>query len=571
MKSKIILSAAVFASVTAQADTVKPPMMDSAKKPNVIIILADDLGWSDISPFGGEIQTPNLQELANNGVRFTNFQAMPFSAPSRAALLTGAEPHLVGLGNLSEFTTPEQKQGNPEGYAGQLNEKSVTIAEYLKKSNYFTVLSGKWHLGLDMKNDPSNRGFDQSFTMLRGEYYHYPSRTLDKDGKQYQYGSYKDPNGVKMYRMNGEYVQEPQNFFATDSYTDFMIQQLQNKPKDQPFFGFLSFTAPHSPLQAPQKYIDKYKDLYKDGPRALAEQRFKNVQKLGLVDKNAKAPELVGLKDWDSLTELQRAESSKRMQLYAAMIDNMDENIGRLVASLKEKGELDNTIIMFMSDNGAAGNSREDSTRWGPWISQVHDNSLENMGRENTYISTGPEWAQASSTPFYLFKALTTEGGLRSPLIVTGLNAAKGQVSAKYANITDVAPTLLDVIGVEVTTPADKVKMTGESFKAELAKPNKKHVGPKEPRIIENMGSKSVRYGNFKALANSTFGNLQGINDPKIVRSTWQLFDLAKDPGETTDLAAKNPKMLKKLVDAYYDYAKDVGVVEVSPTNLVTQ
>lgn len=537
------------------------------KQPNVVIILADDMGWSDISPFGGEIDTPNLQALANQGVKFTNFHATPYSGPSRAALLTGTDSHYVGLGNLAEITTKEQREGNPEGYAGYLNDKAITLAEYLKTSGYHTIMSGKWHLGIKEEQDPTQKGFDKALAMLRGEYYHYPSQTTE-NGKQLVYGNYKDADGLKMYRKNGQVYEEPQNFFSSDAFTDFAIEEINQRPDGKPFFLYLAYTAPHSPLQAPQQYIDKYQGKYTEGPQVLANQRFAAVKKLGLVPENIQQPTLVNTPDWQSLSEQERLEFAKRMQVYAAMIDNMDANIGRLVADLKSRGELENTIFMFLSDNGAAGAFREGDRRWGKWVTETHDNSLANMGREKSYISTGPDWAQASSMPFALFKGYTTEGGLRSPLIVSGPGIQSGAVSGSYGSIIDIAPTVLSLTGVKVSTPEGKAAMTGENLLSQLQQADAKITGPSKPRVMESMGGKSVRFGDYKALATSRFETIHGLISDKVVKDTWQLFDLSKDPGETQDISLQEPEVLKQLVDAYYQYAKEAGVVEVSPTKL---
>lgn len=568
MNKRLIISSTILAIISANTATAKSPInLKPAKQPNIIVILADDMGWSDIAPFGGEIQTPNLQALADNGVKFTNFNVTPYSGPSRAALLTGTDPHIVGLGNLDEITTKEQREGNPQGYAGYLNDKAVTVAQYLQQAGYFTIMSGKWHLGTSDEQDASKKGFEKSFTMLRGEYYHYPSQTT-KEGKQLVYGNYKDPNGLKMYRLNGQYIDEPSDFFSSDSYTDFLIQQINNRPANKPFFAYLAYTAPHSPLQAPKNFIDKYSGMYTEGPKVLAKKRFDTLKKMGLINKNAKAPELIGTPEWSSLSQKERDEFARRMQVYAAMIDNMDANIGRLVQDLKRRGELENTIIMFMSDNGAAGAFREGDKRWGSWVNNTHDNSLSNMGRANSYISTGPDWAQASNTPFSLFKGYTSEGGIRSPLIISGASTSKGKTSGKYSNIVDIAPTILDIAGVKQNTPIGKAPITGKSIMPQLKRVNPKIEGPTQPEVIESMGGKAVRLGKYKALSTSRFDTIHGLVSDRIIQNTWQLFDLSQDPGETKNIAKLNPQILERMVKAYNDYAKNVGVVEVSPSKI---
>ncbi len=525
---------------------------DKQKPPNVLVIMADDLGFSDISPYGGEIQTPNLKMLAENGVSFTDFSVTPYSAPSRAAFLTGSDPHKVGVGNLIELSTDEQK-ADPD-YVGHLNDKALTIAQRLKQAGYFTVMSGKWHLGTEAKDAPSNWGFDESFVLLKGEANH-----LKRD-------NYPDsPDGAQLYRLNGEITDIPDDFYSSTTYADYLMESLDKRPDDKPFFAYLQFTAPHSPLQAPRQDIEKYRHYYLNGPRALAEQRFENSKKLNLIADTAKQPSMVGVPEWESFSEEDRQKEIKRMQIYAAMVDNMDANIGRILANLEAKGELDNTYIFFFSDNGAAGKYRETAGRWKDWVNQEHDNSLENMGAANSYVSTGTGWAQASNMPFSLFKGYTAEGGVRSPLIVSGPNIPKTRVSGKYSNLTDIAPTILDIAGVQKTTPKGKASLDGETLVPALMQPERNAQGPYSAKVLEMNGAKMVRFGDFKALSNTH--RFAGLESDDLKTQKWLLYNLAQDPGETTDIADKYPKILDSLIGSYHNYAKDVGVIEVSPSS----
>ncbi len=535
-----------------QAANVTSNDADTQKPPNVLVIMADDLGFSDISPYGGEIQTPNLQMLAENGVSFTDFSVTPYSAPSRAAFLTGSDPHEVGLGNLIELSTPEQK-ANPN-YVGHLNDKALTIAQRLKQAGYFTVMSGKWHLGTRAEDAPNKWGFDESFVYLKG------------DGNHYKRDNYPEgPDGDQPYRLNGELIDIPDNFYSSTTYVDYLMQSLDKRPDNKPFFAYLQFTAPHSPLQAPREDIEKYSDYYLDGPRVLAEQRFKKAKKLNFIPESAKQPSMVEVPEWDSFSEEDRQKEIKRMQIYAAMVDNMDANIGRVIDNLRAKGELDNTYIFFFSDNGAAGKYRETAGRWKDWVNNDHDNSLANMGNFDSYVSTGTGWAQASNMPFSLFKGYTSEGGVRSPLIASGPNIPKSKVSDKYSNLTDLAPTILDIAGVSKTTPKGKASLDGETLMPALMEPRLGAQGPYEPKVLEMNGAKMVRFGEFKALANTH--RFAGLNDDALPTQKWLLYNLAQDPGETTNIADKHPKILDSMIAHYNDYAKKVGVVEVSPSS----
>ncbi|WP_201543802.1 arylsulfatase [Psychrobacter sp. H7-1] len=534
------------------AATMPADNANNQKAPNVLVIMADDLGFSDISPYGGEIQTPNLQLLAENGVSFTDFTVTPYSAPSRAAFLTGSDPHEVGLGNLIELSTPEQK-ASPD-YVGHLNDNAITIAQRLQQAGYFTVMSGKWHLGTEEKDAPNKWGFDESFVYLKGE------------GNHFKRDNYPEgPDGDQPYRLNGKLTELPDNYYSSKNFADYLITSLDKRPKDKPFFAYLQFTAPHSPLQAPREDIEKYSGYYQDGPRALATQRFENAKKLNLIPQTAKQPTMVGYPEWDSFSELDRQKEIKRMQIYAAMVDNMDSNIGRIVDNLRAKGELDNTYIFFFSDNGAAGKYRETAGRWKDWVNNAHNNSLENMGNYDSYVSMGTGWAQASNMPFALFKGYTSEGGVRSPLIVSGPSVPKKKVSNKYSNLMDLAPTILDIAGVEKTTPKGKAALDGESLMQAISQPTLGAQGPYEPKTLEMNGAKMVRLGEFKAIAHTH--RFAGLEENVIPTQKWQLYNLSQDPGETTNIADKHPGILDSMINSYNDYAKKVGIVEVSPSS----
>lgn len=535
----------LLSSPTLQAQAAEA----KASKPNILVIMADDLGWSDIEPYGSEIPTPYLDELAKQGVSFTNFFVSPYSSPSRAMFLTGADPHQVGLGNIYELNTPEQSVS--PNYVGHLTDNSLTIAQRLKQAGYHTILSGKWHLGKKVEHQPNAWGFDDSFALLNGE------------ANNWRYQDKVDsPDGRDLYSHNGADVQLPEGEFSTDFYTDYLLESLNKKDGHQPFFAFLSYTAPHSPLQAPDAYIQKYEGKYMDGPQALANQRLKNLKELGLVNENVKPHELVNAPDWESLSDDAKKVEAKRMQLYAAMIDNMDHNIGRVINHLKQTGQYDNTVILFLSDNGAAGASREASAKWGGWIKESRFNDYDNLGKASSYVSTGPIWAQASMTPFALFKGYMSDGAIRSPLIISGKGISQG-LSGKYSTMADLAPTILDIAGVTKATAPDKTPLQGSSLADTLTNPSKTTVQPISPASFEMRGGRQVRMGNFKA---TFLGTLPaGIPPAKLPVGKWRLFDIATDPAETTDISDKHPEVLAQMIHAYEKYSADVGVVELNP------
>lgn len=526
----------------------------NTNRPNVLVIMADDLGWSDIGPFGGEIHTPNLDMLATQGIRFTNFQVSPYSAPSRAMFLTGADPHQSGVGSLSELNTKEQI--GQEGYMGKFNDKTLTLPQRLQQAGYETIMSGKWHLGKDDDHTPDKWGFDHSFAMLNGEANHF--KRVDKQ---------PSPDGKDIYLLDGKAVDIPDDFYSSDSYADFMIKTIEAKPNDKPFFGYLAFTAPHSPLQAYPQDIAKYASYYHNGPQALADKRLARNKQLGLIGKAVKPHELLGVPAWSSLSVEERLGQTRRMQIYAAMIDRMDYNIGRVIQTLRATNQLDNTVIVFLSDNGAAGASREGSGKWGSWISQNRYGSLENMGKADSYVSTGPSWAQASMSPFALFKGFTTEGGIRSPLIMTGPGIAKNKIDGGYTNLKDLTPTILNLTRTSTQTPADKIAIEGQSIVKQLKAPNARTTGANNIDVLEMRGGRQVRMGDYKALLISN--QPMGIKVDILRPQEWQLFNIVKDPGETNNLADKEPAILQQMIDAYDAYAKRVRVIDISPVKTV--
>lgn len=540
------LIGAAATALGAQAHAADPA---TGKPPNVLVIMTDDLGWSDIGAYGSEIRTPNLDALAAQGVKFTNFQVSPYSSPSRAAFLTGADPHQVGVGNLYELNTPEQAAS--PNYQGHLKDNAYTVAQYLQDAGYYTVLSGKWHLGKSGNSTPERKGFTDSFAMLNGEANHFPFQEKEAS-----------PDGKDSYLLNGKPVSVPAGFYSSDGYADYLIRQLQQN-RDKPFFAFLSFTAPHSPLQAHPEDIAKYSKHYLDGPQALAERRVVKLKRMGLIHKNVKPHPLTDVKKWADLSEQERLAESKRMQIYAAMIENMDANIGKVLQSLKRDKRWDNTIVLFLSDNGAAGASREKSGKWGGWIARSRDNSLANMGSGSSYVSTGPAWAQASMAPFALFKGYVTEGGVRSPLIAKGPGIARGKVEGRYAAIQDLAPTILAWAGVRYQPRDGVIPMSGRSLQAGLKRPQSAFGGAQEMTALETRGGRLVYHGRYKARYLSR--EPMGIAPAKLPVGRWALFDLFQDPGETRDLSAQQPQRLQEMIAAYRRYAAENGVVEISP------
>ncbi|MFB2762139.1 arylsulfatase [Marinobacter shengliensis] len=519
---------------------------NQAEKPNFLLIIADDLGYSDIGAFGGEIETPSLDALANEGIRMTNFHTAPTCSPTRSMLFSGTDNHRAGIGNMAELLTPEQK-GQP-GYEGHLNDLVVTLPEVLRDNGYHTSTTGKWHLGRTEALSPNARGFDESWVLVQGGASHFD------DGRAI---IGVDPKAI--YLENGKQVEVPKGFFSSDFYADKAIEYV-NAAGDKPFFHVLSFTAPHWPLQAPDSYIKKYEGRYNEGYEAIRQQRLGKMQEMGLVGhKLAANVPFDQLPTWDELTDEQRKIEARKMEIYAAMVDNMDENIGRVIAHLEKAGKLDNTVVMFISDNGADGNSPEVLPRNKEWIASEYDNSFENMGRRDSYIWYGAQWGQVSATPWPMWKGYPTQGGLLVPAILSlPGKGAKGEINHEFFHVMDIMPTFLELAGIEVPTSPYKGREVFEVQGISMV-PGLNGNAP-ENRVVgwELFGRSAVRMGDWKIR----------LMEPPYGPGEWQLFNLAVDPTETTDLASKEPEKLKRLLAEWDKYVKRNGVIAADPADM---
>ncbi|CAG81525.1 alkaline-phosphatase-like protein [Yarrowia lipolytica] len=528
-------------------------MPHSQKRPNFLIIVADDLGWSDTQPFGGEIHTPNLERLAKSGVRFTDFHTASACSPTRSMLFSGTDNHIAGLGQMAEtvkrFT---EFQGKP-GYEGYLNDRVAALPELLSDAGYHTIMSGKWHLGLVPERFPSARGFQKSFALLPGGANHYAFEPGTKDKPAV-------PFLPQLYAQDKEYVEvDDSHFYSSDSFTDTLLEYIEEKPKDKPWFAYLPFTAPHWPLQAPKEYINKYKGKYDEGPDVLREQRLKEQVKLGLVGKDVvSAPILADNEtEWHDKTAEEKAYSARTMEIYAAMVQKMDENIGRVLDHLEKTGEIDNTFISFMSDNGAEGAILEAIPLLTNDLNEKYfDNSIENIGAKNSFIWYGPRWAQAATAPAKYTKGYIFEGGIRCPLIVRYPGFENpGSISNEFTTVMDILPTVLELAGVthpgtnykgrEVVVPKGVSWVSNLSGKSKEAIHSNTHFTG-----WELFGQRAIRKGNLKAILAPEEGK----------EDTWELYDLDADFGETKDLAKTHPDVLKELVELWYLYEGDCGV-----------
>lgn len=538
----LMLLAAAPALATSPAAKPTP----AAQRPNVLVIVADDLGFSDLGAFGGEISTPNLDAIALSGVRLTGFHTAPACSPTRAMLLTGSDSHRVGLAAMSEVLQDNQR-GHP-GFEGYLRADTATLAERLTQDGYRTLYSGKWHLGVKPEQDPSARGFQHSFVLAQGGHNHFGL------------GITGDPARGYSYRENGIPVKSlPADFYSSDYFADKLVEQIRTTKAGpdgaKPFFAYLSFTAPHFPLQAPPATIAKYKGRYDAGYEALRDQRLKRQKALDLIDASVKAHAFNGVTPWNELSAQEKAVSSRKMEVYAAMVDQLDQAMGRVVAELKRTGEYDNTVILFLSDNGAEGMDLANAAL--PIIRSLprEGATIDDIGKANSYVGYGPGWAEAATAPSWRFKSFASEGGTRTVAFLAGPAVRrKGTIDGAYTHVTDVVPTVLSLAGVT----ADPDSFNGRKVQPidGLSWANHLQTGapvyaPDKAVGNELFGSRSIRQGDWK------------ITD--IGHRRWRLANIAKDPGETQDLAAQEPARLAALVKEWDAYAARVGVILGDP------
>jgi len=546
-----------------------PPEVDG--RPNLLLIVADDLGYNDLGVFGSEIATPNIDRLAASGLVLTNFYSAPLCAPTRAELLSGTDHHRAGEGMMQVHV-----QDTP-GYEGHLNERVVSLATRLKEAGYHTYMAGKWHLGFDEEQSAYARGFEQTFTLLDGGASHFADRTGVPAGT------------LAKYRENGKPLDQlPDDFYSTDYYTQKMIGFLGEGGADgKPFFAYLAYTAPHWPVQAPEADIERQRGRYDEGYDVLRERRFAGWKAAGMASDDAGLPRLPDDNvPWSSLSAEEQASSARTMEVYAAMIEHMDAQIGRVLQFLESTGRLDDTLIVFMSDNGAEAASGVGGA------GRDADNSLDNIGRHGSFAYIGPGWAEAASASYYLHKYYAAEGGIRVPAIVSGpaLGVPGGRLDSLIVDY-DIAPTFLELAGADSSAYAGEpevLPMTGRSFAAALrGEPFVNARGKDDPVGREHGGQAAIRRGDWKLLWVGNDSIYQGITPPeggphpwsglpmpreRFDRGTpagapigdggpWQLFYLKQDPGEQHDLMAEYPEVMADLLMDWERYVADYGVI----------
>jgi len=515
------------------------------ERPNILLVVADDLGWTDLGSFGSEISTPNLDQLAKQGILFTDFHVSVSCSPTRAMLLTGQDNHVAGLGSMAEFLTSNQ-QGQP-GYEGHLNDRVVTLAEVLRSSGYHTYMAGKWHLGTAEGQMPFDRGFERSFSLLTAAASNFSSMHGIMPG-----------NDPAIFSRNGKYLKElPADHYSSRSYADDLMDSIRaNRGDGKPFLAYLAFQAVHDPIQVPEPWLSKYRGAYDEGYEALRQRRWESARKLGLVPEDAKLTEQHPLiKPWNELSEDEKQREIRGMEVYAGMLEAMDYHYGRVADFLKDIGENENTIIVFLSDNGAnPWYATEYPEADNPEFTGQFDNRFENIGHPGSNYAYGIGFASSSSGPLNLFKFTVSEGGIRSPLLIAGPGIQGGRRSDAFAYVTDLMPTLLEMATAQYPAEFEGRKiepLRGRSLRALLDGSQEAIYGSDDFVGGEMFGGKWIRRDNLKALmVPKPYGSGQ-----------WRLHDLSKDPGEVNDLSQQMPNELETLVAAWEKYAKEVGVI----------
>lgn len=519
-----------LAGLTAQAET----------RPNIVVVLVDDAALMDFGVFGGEASTPNIDALAQRGAIFRQHRATPFCAPSRAMLLTGMDNHLAGLGTIREVLPPEHR-GQP-GYTMALEPGVETIATKLKRAGYRTYMTGKWHLGHGEGELPIDHGFDRSFILDASGADHWE----DKPYLPY----YKDAPWFE----DDKETDLPEDFYSSTFIADQMQVYLEvDADREEPFFAYVAFLAVHIPVQAPREYTEKYIETYADGWNAIRTKRWKRAQDLGLVRQGAPlAPQPESIPRWEDLTPDEQRLAAKSMAVNAGALEAMDAELGGLIDYLKSTDDYENTVFVVTSDNGP-----EAGDPWGAaigWWMGLHDysRSYDNLGEKGSYVAIGPGGASANAGPSHLFKFHTGEGGLRVPMLMAGPGIEAGAEVESFTVMSDIAPTLLDLARAREPS-SSAVSMTGRSLVPVLEGQSDRTYFDGDAIGIETSGQAALYKGRYKLVRSL----------PPHGDSTWRLFDIVDDPGETTDLAARMPGVTEDLTHEYRLYANRVGVLEL--------
>ena len=534
----------INAASAAPIATVKPP-------PNIVLLLADDLGFSDLASYGSEINTPNLSTLARQGVQFSNFHVAANCAPTRAMLMTGVNNHRAGVGNIIEMI-PDEFLDSP-AYQGTLSTNTVTVATLLRDAGYHTYMAGKWHLGHSPKLLPSARGYERTVALA------------DSGADNWEQKPYLPIYEQANWFADGERFELPDDFYSSRFLVDKIIEFIDsNSDSKAPFFAYLPFQAVHIPVQAPPSFIDRYDGKYDEGWEVLRSRRHKAAQALGLVPENSAMEPMASTESWQNLEPKTKRYQAKRMAVYAAMVEAMDFHIGRLIQHLKDTGRYNNTIFIFASDNGSEGS--------GAGVEPVAMNNLmlslmdynddyETLGLKGSYGTIGPNFASAAASPLGYYKFYVGEGGLRVPLIIAGepltLSAPNSIIDA-FSYATDIVPTILQLTGT--ANPAGRYNgravepIVGRSVVPLLQGRAQRIYGDDDAVGYELNGHRALFLGDHKIV----------YNRPPIGDGIWHLYNIAIDPGETEDLKEQQPQRFARMQSLYEQFVVEHGVLPVA-------
>lgn len=513
---------------------------ENNKRPNIVLIVADDLGFGDIGCYGGDIETPFIDDLAFKGIKFSSFHTAPMCAPTRAMLLSGNDNHIAGMGAQDNVT-------EEFGYEGRLTNRIVTIPELLKDSGYHTYMAGKWHLGKMTESNPHQKGFEHSFVLLDGAGNHYNNQgALSKE-----VSSYTEDGGSTSWK-DGNY--------STDFYTDKIIEYIDlNKDDNQPFFAFAAYTSPHWPLQVDKKHWEKYKCHYDDGYEKLRERRLISLKKAGIIPNDVIAPPShENVIPWESLSNQEKIEEARKMELYAGMIDNLDHNIGRLINYLKEIGEYENTLFVFMSDNGAANRDFINDDRFTS-LKEYYNDDFDNMGNANSYISYGPQWAEAGSSPFRYYKDFATQGGINTTMIIKGPNVNReNETHHGFTSLLDLAPTFYEVANIPYPQAYDGNEvypLKGNSLIPFVSGKTNEIHDSEYVFALEHYGNAMLRKGNWK---------ITNFTRPFKLEN-FALYNLSNDIGEQNDLKESEKGKYAELLKEWVQFSDEIKIQTPTP------
>lgn len=537
-----------FATVLVALVGLWQSPLAQAARPNVVLILADDLGFSDIAPYGSEISTPALSALAAQGIRFTNYHTAASCAPTRGMLLTGVDSHRNGVPNIPETIPPAQQVH--ANYRGTLGQNVVTVATLLQDAGYHTYMAGKWHLGKNPDQLPFRRGFERTVTMA-------DTGADNWEQKPYLF-IYKKANWF----ADGQEFELPEDFYSSRFLVDKTIEFISSNAHDgQPFFAYIPFQAVHIPVQAPQIFTDKYMGVYDAGWEVLRQQRQARAEELGVIPANTGMVNMSTTSDWGSYTADEQRYNAKRMAVYAGMVDAMDHHIGRLIDYLKETGQYDNTVFIFTSDNGSEASGSDTTQNIAIQINmalQNYNNHYDTLGLKGSFNTIGPSFASAAASPLAYYKFYAGEGGLRVPLIIAGATIpSQPQLSHALSYVTDITPTILDLAGVNA--PPDRYggrpiePIIGRSL-VPLARGDVTRIYSQTDVIgYELAGNAALFQDDYKIV----------LNIPPAGDNEWHLYNIITDPGETKDLKTHMPERFEHMLDRYQIYVAENGVLPI--------